>query len=146
MKIGIVYKIICNITGETYVGSTFNKLEVRMKKHRTKANDCSSKKIIQRGNYRIENVFEGLVDKEELLKKEMSEMKNSENCINILTPKLFGKVHDKKRLQMKMYYAASPHITCECGRILKNHNLIRHFNSKYHGKRTLAPLFDDLDV
>jgi hypothetical protein len=44
---GIVYKILCNITGEAYIGSTFRTLAVRMNEHKNKHNDCASKQIIK---------------------------------------------------------------------------------------------------
>ena len=49
MNTGIIYKISCNITGEDYYGSTKQKIETRIGRH--KMLDCSSARIIQRGNY-----------------------------------------------------------------------------------------------
>ena len=46
------YKIICNITGEFYIGSTKNKIEIRLKSHKTKK-DCMVKYIIERGNFTV---------------------------------------------------------------------------------------------
>ena len=46
-----IYKIVCNISGETYYGSTTQPLWKRMGHHRHKSNNANSKQIIQRGNY-----------------------------------------------------------------------------------------------
>ena len=52
---GKIYQIYCNITGETYYGSTCNTLAKRMGSHREKAKlttiSCTSKSIINRGDY-----------------------------------------------------------------------------------------------
>jgi len=50
---GQVYKIVCNITGEVYIGSTTQPLSKRLSHHKTKKNSCNSKQIIDRGDYAI---------------------------------------------------------------------------------------------
>ena len=50
---GQIYKIVCNITGEVYIGSTTQPLSKRLSLHKIKKNLCSSKQIIDRGNYAI---------------------------------------------------------------------------------------------
>ena len=50
---GKVYKIVCNITGEVYIGSTTQPLSKRLSLHKKKGNTCSSKQIIDRGDYVI---------------------------------------------------------------------------------------------
>ena len=53
-SLGKVYKIVCNITGETYIGSTCQKsLSLRLSTHKSKSNKSSSKQIIARGDYYI---------------------------------------------------------------------------------------------
>jgi len=49
---GKVYQIVCNITGEVYIGSTTQPLSKRLSIHKSKK-DCSSKQIIDRGDYVI---------------------------------------------------------------------------------------------
>lgn len=49
MNTGIIYKISCNITGEDYYGSTKRDIKTRIYAHHRM--DCSSAKIIERGNY-----------------------------------------------------------------------------------------------
>jgi len=46
-----IYKLTCRITGEIYVGSTVNTLETRLNQH--KSTGCSSRQIINRGDYEI---------------------------------------------------------------------------------------------
>ena len=52
-KNGKIYQIVCNITGEVYIGSTKAYLTDRMSKHLNENNmhDCVSKRIIDRGDY-----------------------------------------------------------------------------------------------
>jgi predicted GIY-YIG superfamily endonuclease len=45
-----IYQIVCNITGETYYGSTTQPLKKRMYGHRN-TNDTTSRGIIKRGDY-----------------------------------------------------------------------------------------------
>lgn len=48
----MIYEIVCNETGERYIGSTFEPTVARrITKHRQKENTCISKQIIGRGNY-----------------------------------------------------------------------------------------------
>jgi hypothetical protein len=47
----LVYGIICLITGEMYVGSTYNTLDERIAEHISKR-DCSAWQILERGNYK----------------------------------------------------------------------------------------------
>jgi len=55
---GIIYKIQCLQTGETYYGSTKQTLTKRKHIHQSKSNTSSSKQIIDRGNWKIESVEE----------------------------------------------------------------------------------------
>ena len=61
-KVGKVYKIVCNITDEVYIGSTCSTMNTRMTAHRGDARRglkgaCMSSKIINRGDYNV-NVIE----------------------------------------------------------------------------------------
>ena len=49
----IIYEIVCNITGERYIGSTKQELKKRIEKHKDvkQKHPCSSKQIIQRGDF-----------------------------------------------------------------------------------------------
>ena len=58
---GKIYKLVCNITGDTYYGSTTQSLKERLSKHKSKykrylngkINYITSFKIIENGNYKI---------------------------------------------------------------------------------------------
>ncbi len=48
----MIYEIVCNETGERYIGSTFEStLARRISQHRKTTNKCISRQIIGRGNY-----------------------------------------------------------------------------------------------
>ena len=49
-KNGKIYKIVCNITGEIYIGSCITTLVKRFYQHKHKRNKCSSKQITDRGD------------------------------------------------------------------------------------------------
>lgn len=55
---GKIYKIVCRITGDVYIGSTIQPLNARMCEHRRDAKAltviCQSKLIMDRGDYYIE--------------------------------------------------------------------------------------------
>lgn len=80
-----IYKLVCNITNKCYIGSTCQTLPQRLKGHvydsnRTKL--CSSKEIIDGGNYSIILLEEFPCNSNnELLKKEYHYMDIIE-CIN----------------------------------------------------------------
>lgn len=87
---GIIYKIICNETNETYYGSTSRDLETRIKEHKrhyksflkNKFGYCCSYKIIEKGNYSyslVETVE--CLDKKQLEDREGYYIKNFD-CIN----------------------------------------------------------------
>ena len=91
MKIyGRVYKLVCNDTGDCYIGSTRNSLQDRLQYH---INDilvghetCMSREIIKRNNFRIDLLEEGWYEsKEALLWRERRWMENTK-CINKVRP------------------------------------------------------------
>lgn len=80
-----IYEIICRITNERYIGSTTEKLSRRLAGHRTLK--CSSKRIIERGDYYINLIEEypACQNKEQLLKRER-EWYDKLECINKCRP------------------------------------------------------------
>lgn len=105
---GKIYKIVCNITGETYYGSTTQKISMRVGKHKQEAlyrvNPCVSKQIILRGNYDYSLVEECPCDnKEQLHKCERWFIENNE-CINKTIP---GRTKADKAQASKNYYEAN---------------------------------------
>ena len=45
------YEIRCNITDEVYFGKTTKILKERLSEHKKPTNSCTSKQIIERGDY-----------------------------------------------------------------------------------------------
>jgi hypothetical protein len=86
---GKIYKIVCNITGEIYIGSTIQPLSRRLSGHVIKKNTdkkYKSKDIILRGDYQIvliENY--SCNSREELEKKEREHIENN-ICVNRYIP------------------------------------------------------------
>lgn len=86
-KKGIIYEIVCNDTGERYIGSTTQNLSTRIAHHRSiKKNRCCSKIIIDRNNY-CYNILETIIinDIKELRIKER-EYYDKLECINKQRP------------------------------------------------------------
>ena len=50
---GKIYKIVCNESGEVYIGSTVQTLKLRLCHHNYGNKDCSSRQIINRDDYQI---------------------------------------------------------------------------------------------
>ena len=78
-----IYKIVCNNTGLVYYGSTTQKyLSARLEQHRKIYHTCTSRKIINGGNYDIllvENV--NCNSKDELKARERFYIENND-CVN----------------------------------------------------------------
>ena len=80
---GKIYKITCKETNEVYVGSTVMKMCNRIKTHKNKSNQTSSKQIIERGNYEFELIENYPCDTaRELHTREQYWIDNTENTIN----------------------------------------------------------------
>tara|TARA_R110000796_G_scaffold21054_3_gene62137 strand:+ start:1964 stop:2380 length:417 start_codon:yes stop_codon:yes gene_type:complete len=77
----LIYKIYDNTNGDSYIGSTDQKLHRRLAHHFSKHNRCSSNKIINNNNYTISIVEE--CDKCNRNIREQYWMDNTEKCINI---------------------------------------------------------------
>ena len=81
-KFGLIYIINCLETTEKYVGNTSDCINKRMCVHKSPTNHCVSKKIIARGNYRVD-IVEDNVPEEFLCMREQYWMDNSSNVINV---------------------------------------------------------------
>ena len=80
---GIVYKLLCNETGECYIGSANTKkyYNDRKSKHKN-ITSCSSKQIIERGNYEFIIIEENIFIDSELRQREQYHIDISDNVIN----------------------------------------------------------------
>jgi hypothetical protein len=109
---GKIYKIVCNITGKVYVGSTCLKfLCQRLANHvalynlylKGKKNYMASYDIIEKGNYEIFLLESCPCEtKDELLMRERHYIENME-CINIIKKPII--TNDDERLYQRNYYA-----------------------------------------
>ena len=82
---GIVYKILCNETGECYIGSANTKKYYNDRKYcHTNTKNCSSKQIIDRGNYTFSIVEENIFINRELTIREQYWIDTSDHVINKL--------------------------------------------------------------
>ena len=61
-KMGKIYKITCNLTGECYFGSTIKAPLDRLGGHKGEYNDTTSKQIIERDDYNYEVLERFYVD------------------------------------------------------------------------------------
>ena len=85
-----IYKIVCNITGLTYYGSTVNPISKRIGQHRNKFKtgnaECSSRQVLVGGDYDYSLVEEfSCENKEQLHKRERFYIENND-CVNKQIP------------------------------------------------------------
>jgi len=104
---GKIYKIVCNITNEIYVGSTINTLNVRLGHH--KKNNCISRQILERGDYKIlliENY--PCKTKQDLLWRERDYIEKLD-CINEKKPIItIDERKEKQKMLSKKQHAKRP--------------------------------------
>jgi len=82
-----IYQIICNTTGKRYIGATVQKkLCTRLAQHVSKRNDCSSKEIIDNGNYEMVLIEDyPCTSKDQLHQRERFYIESME-CVNKQIP------------------------------------------------------------
>ena len=101
---GKIYKIICNITGEIYIGSTIQILEERLRIHKIDPT-CISRTIIDRGDYEMILIKNYPCNsKEELLWEERRQLEDN-ICINIRLPIITEEEYkqNRKKINRKSY-------------------------------------------
>ena len=81
-KNGKIYKIVCYDTDEIYIGSTVQDLQHRLSIHKSPANNCCSKQIIDRNNYYIELLETYPCNNEFELNRKEGEYQRAIECIN----------------------------------------------------------------
>jgi hypothetical protein len=89
-----IYKIVCNETDEVYIGKTIQTLEERLRIH--KRLDCSSKQIIERDNYYMEQINSTFDEKESII-LERYYIETFE-CVNIVVP---GRTSEERYIENK---------------------------------------------
>ena len=84
---GKVYRLLCNDSNLVYYGSTVQELGARLKSHKSKCNDCSSKILSGAGGLRIELVENyPCQSKAELEARERYYIRHNK-CVNIVNNK-----------------------------------------------------------
>ena len=89
-----IYKIVCNETDEVYIGKTTRTLNDRLLEHKDLS--CSSKQIISRNNYYIEQI-DSTFDEEESIILERYYIETFE-CVNIVVP---GRTPEERYIDTK---------------------------------------------
>lgn len=95
-KTGKIYRIVCNITGEQYIGSTVLPLSRRLAHHKAQLKNqtirkCRSMQIIERGDYEIVLIEDCHCEsKEQLLRRERHFVELM-TCVNKQIPGRSGK-------------------------------------------------------
>ena len=144
----IIYELVCNITGERYIGSTITTLSKRKSIHK-RSKGCVSKTIINRNSYTF-NILETFYNRFELstLLKEQYYM---DNTININFKRALTLIRHK-RIQYRNWINANPDKNrnnmnnrnikrkkeiakiCPCGGRYKKRDESTHFKSQKHIK------------
>lgn len=155
-KMGKIYKITCNITGECYFGSTIKKPYNRLGIHKSGHNTTSSKQIIERDDYNYEVLERFYVDGAKdvkLLEREQYYITNNE-CVNKTIPlstqhdwyirnkervkdkanQYYYDNREKKLEYQKKHQREMGKYTCECGSVISKSNLPAHLKRQKHIK------------
>jgi hypothetical protein len=158
---GKIYKIVCNITGDVYVGSTCEPILARrlaghVKSYKCwlngKGNNMTSYKIIATGNYDIVLIeFFPCNTKDQLHARE-SHYTQTIQCVNMI--KNQGLLIELGRIDYNKQYSVdhkeqikkhnSTVFICECGCSYTRHNKLRHERSKKHQEYEKNRLYYDI--
>ena len=167
---GKIYKIVCNVSGEEYYGSTIEKLYKRLSKHKNEKR-CLSRNIINRGDYKIELIKDYPCNNVWELEEEEAKYIRNNKCINKQIPhrtyqeryednkedqsqkrKIYYKDNKKEMdISMKKYREEnkeeiskkrSEKLICECGELVSKRNIARHKKTIKHIKLTECIIID----
>lgn len=155
---GKIYKLVCNVTGDVYYGSTVEKTlarrlsgHIRDYKSYLKGNHAyvTSFSIIEKGDYDIVLVEKYNCETKDDLRKRERHYVEDNVCINKQIPNKFNSVgfkkyHENYRIENKdrLNRLRKKPCKCVCGHIYSNRNKSRHFRSKIHHKDLLKKIVD----
>jgi hypothetical protein len=142
-SLGKIYKIVCNITGETYIGSTCQKsLSLRLSSHKSIDNKTYSRQIIERDNFSIVLLEDYPCQTRDQLRARERHWIDSTVCINKNKPLTdaerdqYGKKwRDSHPDYMKEWYANHPQYMKEW--LEKHPDYLKVWNTEhpdYHAK------------
>lgn len=120
-KNGKIYRIVCNETGEQYIGSTTETLARRLSGHKrssiTPNKKCRSFQIIGRGNYEIVLIEDCPCETKEQLHRRERHFIETMDCVNKKIPLRTNKeYYEANREQSRQYYEANRDIKLEQSR------------------------------
>jgi len=134
---GKIYKIVCNITNEIYIGSTIQTLNRRLRRHKNKK-DCVSRNIINRGDYEIILIKDYRCNNMWELEEEERKYILENECINYQIPHRTKKEYEKEwreknkeRIKENNKKRAEK-IECECGSVVSKRHIARHLKTQKH--------------
>jgi len=145
-KNGKIYRIVCDITGEQYFGSTTQPLYKRLSLHKKSKRITTATPIIERGNYTIVLVEDyACENKNQLERRERFYIENNV-CVNKVIPTRTSIEYyeaNRERLneyqrgyfqanKEKMQHYNRERVVCECGCILQRGHLSRHKRTAKH--------------
>jgi len=139
---------------QVYVGSTKNSLEKRMQVHTRNINKCSSRQLIDLGNFKI-SLIEEVSDQDRYIREQY--WIDQLDCVNknkaFTTEedikeyfkqyredhkediKQYREEHKEELLEELKDKRCKNSFTCECGKVLQEQSRSYHMNSKLHHKR-----------
>ena len=140
---GKIYKLVCNVTGDTYYGSTIQSLKRRLQKHKVdykrylqdKCRYITVFKILETGDYDIHLVEDYAC----LCRSQLEAIERiyieGYTCINKVIPTRTNKEGMKeyrKENKEKLYKRAGEKIECKCGSKVRRGDIARHKRTKKH--------------
>jgi predicted GIY-YIG superfamily endonuclease len=149
-----IYKITCNETKQTYIGSTKQLIARRITYHKSEAKTekkrlCVSRQIMDREDWYYEVIYDDIIDKKTAFQLEKTMINSDVMCINIKNP-IETKEERLKRWRIKNHrnkesgdrgkraeylrnrdFYMTKNI-CECGGRYTNKNIRVHEKSKRH--------------
>ena len=128
-----IYAVVCNKTGEQYIGSTLCSLETRLSRHTTSYNQFKSKggnhmsiyPIIERGDYYIKLIEEYPCINDLELRKRERYWQDKIECVN--NNRAYATEEEKKQNKKQITKDWQEKIVeCDCGKSMRQSSLNVH--------------------
>lgn len=130
---GLIYRIVCNETGEQYIGSTTQTLTKRLSQHKKdiSRNPCSSTQIINRGNYAIVLIEECPCENKNQLERRERYFIETIECVNMKKP---AQTKEELREHKREYREINNEQILENKKIYRENNKeqIRDYRREYY--------------